>query len=139
IYSALVLGIRDYFTKLGASKAILGLSGGIDSAVVLCLAVEALGKDNVLPALMPSPFSSFESVTDSLALCKNLGLHHELIPIDHVYEQYLHTLHRQFKDSPFNVAEENLQARIRGTLLMALANKFGYILLNTSNKSELAV
>jgi len=139
VYSALVLGIHDYFSKLGYTKAILGLSGGVDSAVVLCLAVEALGKDNVLPVLMPSPFSSFESVTDSLALCKNLSVHHELIPIDHVYEEYLHALHKQFKDMPFNVAEENLQARTRGTLLMAMANKFGYILLNTSNKSELAV
>ena len=139
IHSALVMGISNYFQKQNFTKAILGLSGGIDSAVVLCLAVEALGKENVLPVLMPSQHSSFESVTDSLALCKNLDVHHELIPIEHVYEEYIHTLRRQFKDLQPSVAEENIQARIRGMLLMALSNKFGHILLNTSNKSEIAV
>jgi len=139
IHSALVLGIRDYFQKQNFTKAILGLSGGIDSALVLCLAVEALGKDNVLPVLMPSQHSSFESVTDSIDLCKNLQVKHELIPIEHVYEEYIHTLRRQFKGLPPTVAEENIQARIRGMLLMALSNKFGHILLNTSNKSEIAV
>jgi NAD+ synthase (glutamine-hydrolysing) len=139
VHAALVLGIKDYFQKQNFTKAILGLSGGIDSAIVLCLAVEALGKENVLPVLMPSQHSSFESVTDSLALCKNLDVHHELIPIEHVYEEYIHTLRRQFKGLPPSVAEENIQARIRGMLLMALSNKFGHILLNTSNKSEIAV
>jgi NAD+ synthase (glutamine-hydrolysing) len=139
IHSALVLGIKDYFQKQNFTKAILGLSGGIDSALVLCLAVEALGKDNVLPVLMPSQHSSFESVTDSLALCKNLDVNHELIPIEHVYDEYIQTLRRQFKGLPPSVAEENLQARIRGMLLMAMSNKFGHILLNTSNKSEIAV
>ena len=139
IHSALVLGIRDYFKKQNFTKAILGLSGGIDSALVLCLAAEALGKDNVLPVLMPSQHSSPESVTDSIDLCKNLQVHHELIPIADVYGQYIHTLRPLFKDLPPSVAEENIQARIRGMLLMALSNKFGHILLNTSNKSEIAV
>jgi len=139
IHAALILGIRDYFHKQNFTKAILGLSGGIDSAIVTSLAAEALGKDNVLPVLMPSQFSSFESVTDSLALCKNLELHHELIPIEHVYDEYIHTLRRQFKGLQSGIAEENIQARIRGMILMALSNKFGQILLNTSNKSEIAV
>ena len=139
IHAALIMGIRDYFQKQNFTKAILGLSGGIDSALVLCLAAEALGKENVLPVLMPSQHSSFESVTDSLALCKNLEVHHELIPIEHVYDEYIHTLRRQFKGLQPSVAEENIQARIRGMLLMALSNKFGHILLNTSNKSEIAV
>jgi NAD+ synthase (glutamine-hydrolysing) len=139
IHDALVIGIKDYFRKQNFTKAILGLSGGIDSALVLCLAAEALGKENVLPVLMPSQFSSFESVTDSLALCKNLGLHHELIPIEHIYEEYLHTLRKQFKGMEPGVAEENIQARARGMILMALSNKLGHILLNTSNKSEIAV
>ncbi|MEO8087454.1 MAG: NAD+ synthase [Bacteroidota bacterium] len=139
IHSALVLGIRDYFHKQNFTKAILGLSGGIDSALVTCLAAEALGKDNVLPVLMPSQFSSAESVTDSLALIRNLGLKHELIPIEHIYEEYIQTLSKQFEGMASGIAEENIQARIRGMLLMALSNKFGHILLNTSNKSEIAV
>ena len=139
IHSALILGLKDYFSKMGFNKVVLGLSGGLDSAVVTCLAAEAIGQENVMPVLMPSQFSSFGSVTDSLALCKNLDLPHELIPIDHVYDEFLITLKKQFKGQPFNVAEENLQARSRGMLLMALSNKFGYILLNTSNKSELSV
>ena len=139
IHSALVLGIRDYFHKQNFTKAILGLSGGIDSALVTYLAAEALGKENVLPVLMPSQFSSFESVTDSLALCKNLELTHELIPIEHIYEEYIHTLRKQFKGMTPGIAEENIQARARGMILMALSNKFGHILLNTSNKSEIAV
>ncbi len=139
IHSALVLGIRDYFHKQNFTKAILGLSGGIDSAIVTCLAAEALGKENVLPVLMPSQHSSTESVTDSIALCKNLGLRYELIPIEKVYEEYITTLSNQFKGLPQGIAEENIQARIRGMLLMAMSNKFGHILLNTSNKSEIAV
>jgi NAD+ synthase (glutamine-hydrolysing) len=139
IHDALVLGIRDYFAKLGFKKAILGLSGGIDSALVLCLAVEALGKDNVLSVLLPSAFSSDHSVNDSLQIAKNLGSPHETIPIEEPFQSYLSTLKPFFKELPFNLAEENLQARVRGTLLMAMSNKFGYILLNTTNKSEAAV
>lgn len=139
IHDALVLGIRDYFAKLGFKKAILGLSGGIDSALVLCLAAAALGRDNVLSILLPSAYSSGHSVDDSLALVRNLGSPHEIIPIEEPFQSYLKTLHPFFQDLPANVAEENLQARVRGTLLMAMSNKFGYILLNTTNKSEAAV
>ncbi len=139
IHDAIVMGIKDYFTKLGFSKAVLGLSGGIDSALVLALAAEALGAENVLSVLLPSGFSSSHSIDDSLALVKNLQSPYEIIPIEDNYNQFLKTLKPQFKELPFNVAEENLQARIRGTLLMAMSNKFGYILLNTTNKSEAAV
>ncbi|MBL7778863.1 MAG: NAD+ synthase [Chitinophagales bacterium] len=139
IHDALVLGICDYFTKLGFKKAILGLSGGIDSALVLYLATSALGKENVLSLLMPSGFSSNHSVDDSLALCKNLDTAYHIVPIEENYQQFLATLQPHFKDTPFSVAEENIQARVRGVLLMAFSNKFGYILLNTTNKSEAAV
>lgn len=139
IQRALVLGIRDYFHKQGFTKAILGLSGGIDSAVVTCLAAEALGKENVLPVLMPSQYSSDESVSDSIDLCQNLGILYEIIPIEKVYAEYIQTLSTQFKGLSPGIAEENIQARIRGMLLMAMSNKFGHILLNTSNKSEIAV
>lgn len=139
IHDALVLGIKDYFAKLGFTKAVLGLSGGVDSALVLYLAVQALGKDNVLSVLLPSHFSSSHSVEDSLALVKNLGSPHEVIEIEDCFQQYLTSLKPQFKDLPFGIAEENIQARVRGTLLMAMSNKFGYILLNTTNKSEAAV
>jgi NAD+ synthase (glutamine-hydrolysing) len=139
INDALVLGIRDYFHKQNFSKAILGLSGGIDSAVVLCLAAEALGAKNVKAVLMPSEFSSKGSVVDSVALAENLGADYEIISIEKIYKEYLLTLKTQFNGLPFSVAEENIQARVRGNVLMALSNKFGYILLNTSNKSELAV
>jgi NAD+ synthase (glutamine-hydrolysing) len=138
IYNALVLGIRDYFRKMGFTKAILGSSGGIDSAVTLAIACDALGKDNVRAILMPSPYSTEHSVDDAVALSKNLGNPHDVIRINDVYESFLDTLDPYFKGLPFNVAEENTQSRIRGNLLMALANKFGYILLNTSNKSELS-
>jgi NAD+ synthase (glutamine-hydrolysing) len=139
IHDALVLGIRDYFAKLGFKKAVLGLSGGIDSALVLCLAVEALGKDHVLSVLLPSAFSSDHSVNDSLQLAENLGSPQETISIEAPFQSYLKTLEPHFKGLPFNLAEENLQARVRGTILMAMSNKFGYILLNTTNKSEAAV
>jgi NAD+ synthase (glutamine-hydrolysing) len=139
IFNALLLGIRDFFSKMGFTKAVLGLSGGIDSALVTVLAVEALGKENVLPVLLPSEFSSAHSVDDSIALCKNLGINHEIIPIKNIFDEYLSATKNIFKNLPFNVAEENIQARIRGTLLMAMSNKFGNILLNTSNKSEIAV
>jgi NAD+ synthase (glutamine-hydrolysing) len=138
IHQALILGIRDYFSKMGFSKAILGSSGGIDSAVTLTLACEALGTDNVRAILLPSPYSSGHSVSDAEQLSRNLGNPYDIIPIREVYESLLHTLRPVFGDLPFGLAEENLQSRARGNLLMGLANKFGYILLNTSNKSELA-
>jgi NAD+ synthase (glutamine-hydrolysing) len=139
IHAALVMGIKDYFAKMGFKKAILGLSGGIDSAVTLALAAEALGKDNVYAVLLPSEFSSDHSVNDAVALAKNLGCKYDTISISNGYDSILGSLEPYFNNLPFNVAEENIQARVRAVLLMALANKFGYILLNTSNKSEAAV
>ncbi|MBK5270747.1 MAG: NAD+ synthase [Bacteroidia bacterium] len=138
IYHALILGIRDYFFKMGFSKAILGSSGGIDSAVTQALAVQALGKENVRAILMPSQFSTLHSVNDAEQLSKNLGNSYDIIPIKNIYESFITELKPVFKDMPFGLAEENIQARTRGNLLMSIANKFGYILLNTSNKSELA-
>ena len=138
IYHALVLGIKDYFRKMGFTKATLGASGGIDSAVVQVLAVHALGKENVRVLLMPSEYSSGHSVADAEALSKNLGNDYDIVPIKDVYNSFLNTLKPIFKDLPFGIAEENIQSRTRGNLLMAVANKFHYILLNTSNKSELA-
>lgn len=139
IHDALVMGIRDYFSKLGFEKAVLGLSGGIDSAVTAALAVEALGGDNVLGLLMPSSFSSAHSVDDARQLAENLGMPAETIAIQPLYNSFDEALKPYFAGLAFNVAEENIQARIRGTLLMAFSNKFGHILLNTSNKSEAAV
>jgi NAD+ synthase (glutamine-hydrolysing) len=138
VYKALVLGVKDYFNKMGFKKAILGSSGGIDSAVTLAIACEALGKENVYAILMPSPYSTLHSVEDAVQLSKNLGNPYDIIAIKDVYESFLHTLEPIFKDLPFSLAEENIQSRSRGNLLMAIANKFGYVLLNTSNKSELA-
>jgi len=138
IHQALLLGIRDYFGKMGFSRAIIGSSGGIDSAVAVALACEALGAENVYAVLMPSPFSTGHSVTDAERLSKNLSNPYDILPIENIYHSFLSTLKPLFKDLPFNVAEENIQSRARGNLLMAIANKFGYILLNTSNKSELA-
>lgn len=139
IYRALVVGIKDYFAKLGFKKAILGLSGGIDSAIVAVLAADALGSEQVRLVLMPSQFSSDHSVSDALALANKLGCPHDIIPIKDIFESYTATLAPQFANTVFNITEENIQARIRGNILMALSNKFGYILLNTSNKSEAAV
>jgi NAD+ synthase (glutamine-hydrolysing) len=138
VYKALVLGIKDYFNKMGFKKAILGSSGGIDSAVTLAIAVEALGKENVYAILMPSPYSTNHSVDDAVQLSKNLDNPHDIIPIKDVYESFLGTLKPIFKDLPFSLAEENIQSRSRGNILMAIANKLDYVLLNTSNKSELA-
>jgi NAD+ synthase (glutamine-hydrolysing) len=138
IYQALILGIRDYFQKMGFSKAILGSSGGVDSAVTLAIACDALGKDNVRAILMPSKFSSSHSVEDAGALSKNLGNPFDIIPINEIFESFIKTLQPTFENLPFGLAEENIQSRSRGNLLMSIANKFGYILLNTSNKSELA-
>lgn len=138
VYHALVLGVKDYFHKMGFSKAILGSSGGIDSAVTLVIACEALGKENVQAVLMPSPYSTEHSVNDAVELSNNLNNPYTTIPIKEVYESFLSTLKPLFKELPFSLAEENIQSRSRGNILMAIANKFGYVLLNTSNKSELA-
>jgi len=139
IHDSILMGIRDYFGKLGFKKAILGLSGGIDSAIVAVLAARALGKDNVRALLMPSQFSSDHSVEDARILAETLGIQYDILPIEKIYLSYMDTLEPHFWAKPFGLAEENLQARTRGMLLMAFSNKFGPILLNTSNKSEMAV
>jgi len=139
IHQGIILGIKDYFQKSGFKQAILGLSGGIDSAVVCALAAEALGASNVMAVLLPSRFSSDHSIKDAEDLVKNLGCMHETINIKSITEAFETTLQPQFKNLPFNIAEENIQSRSRAVLLMAMCNKFGYILLNTSNKSEAAV
>lgn len=138
IHKALLLGIKDYFAKMGFTKAILGSSGGIDSAVTLALACEALGAENVRAILMPSQYSTGHSVSDAEQLSKTLGNPYDIVPIKNIYNAFLTELHPVFNNLPFSLAEENIQSRSRGNLLMAIANKFGYILLNTSNKSELA-
>ncbi|MBP6687571.1 MAG: NAD+ synthase [Lacibacter sp.] len=138
IHDAIILGIRDYFQKMGFSKAILGSSGGIDSAVTLALACTALGKENVRAVLMPSHYSTEHSVSDAEQLSNTLGNPYDIVPIKNIYDTFLTELKPIFNDLPFSLAEENIQSRSRGNLLMAIANKFGYILLNTSNKSELA-
>jgi NAD+ synthase (glutamine-hydrolysing) len=139
VWQALVLGVRDYIHKCGFQKAILGLSGGIDSALVAAIAAEALGADNVLGVLMPSTYSSSHSVTDALAVAANLGIKTETISIGDLMQAFDRTLEPQFKGTEFGLAEENIQSRIRGTLLMSMSNKFGYLLLSTGNKSEMAV
>lgn len=139
MHKALVFGIKDYFSKMGFKRAVLGLSGGMDSALTLVLAVEALGAGNVLPVMMPSRFSSDHSITDSIELANNLGVKWSRIPVDPMMESFLEQLNPTFNNLPEDVTEENLQARIRGVILMALANKLNMILLNTSNKSEAAV
>ena len=137
-WNALVLGTRDYVRKCGFSKALLGLSGGIDSALVAAIAVEALGAENVLGVGMPSEFSSTGSIDDARALTENLGIRYELVAIQDVFTQYQRTLEPLFAGTPFGLAEENLQSRIRGGLLMALSNKFGALVLTTGNKSEMS-
>lgn len=139
IHDALVLGISEYFSKLGFKKAILGMSGGIDSAIVLALAVEALGKENVRSVMLPSKYSSEGSVNDSLQMIKNTQSPYDIIPIESIVNSVESTLKPQFEGTTPDIAEENIQARARGLLLMAMSNKFGYILLNTTNKSEAAV
>jgi NAD+ synthase (glutamine-hydrolysing) len=124
---------------MGFTKAIIGSSGGIDSAVTIALACEALGNEKVRAILMPSEYSTLHSLNDAEKLSKNLGNPYDVIPIKKIYNEFLNELKPVFKNAPFGIAEENIQARTRGNLLMAIANKFGYILLNTSNKSELAV
>lgn len=138
-HDALVLGVRDYMRKCGFQKALIGLSGGIDSAVVCALAVDALGADNVMGITMPSEFSSQGSIDDSLLLAQNLGIECQVIPITATYDEYCAMVEEPFKDEPFGLAEENLQARIRGNVLMAFSNKFGALVLSTGNKSEMAV
>ena len=139
IHDGIVTGIRNYFQKLGFKKAILGLSGGIDSALTAVLAVRALGKDNVRGVLMPSEFSTGHSVTDAKDLAENLGIQTDIIQIKDIFNTYENILQPLFEGKQTDVTEENIQARIRGMLLMALSNKFGNILLNTTNKSEFAV
>ena len=139
IHDALLMGIKNYFDKLGFKQAILGLSGGIDSAVTMVLAARALGPENVRAVLLPSLFSSEHSVNDALDLANKLGSPYDIISIEDAFDQLDQTMQPVFGDLPFNIAEENIQARLRGVILMAMSNKFGHILLNTSNKSEAAV
>lgn len=139
LYHALVLGLRDYFRKCGFKSAVLGLSGGIDSALTAVLAVEALGKENVIGAAMPGPYSSEGSVRDAFSLAETLGIKCFNLPITHAYEVMKSVLQGVFADRPEDATEENLQARLRGVTMMALSNKFGSLLLTTGNKSELAV
>jgi len=139
VRDALVMGVRDYARKCGFRKVVLGLSGGIDSAVTAALAVEALGRENVLGVSMPSPYSSAGSITDAKLLAKNLGIQLLSIPMTSIFSAYLRSLKTSFGRRPADVTEENLQARVRGTLLMALSNKFGMLLLTTGNKSELSM
>jgi NAD+ synthase (glutamine-hydrolysing) len=139
IKQALLLGIKDFFGKLNFKKAVIGLSGGIDSAIVAALLAEALGGENLLCVMMPSEFSSDHSVSDSEKLIKNLGCKSELLEIKNIYNTALSTLEPSFQNTTFGLAEENLQARLRAVLLMAISNKYGNILVNTSNKSESAV
>ena len=139
LYKAIKIGLKDYFSKMGFTKAVLGLSGGIDSALVAAIAVDALGKDNVVGILMPSKFSSDHSISDAVALAENLEIKHHLVPIKDIVSGFDSSLSELFSGTSFGIAEENIQARSRGVILMAFSNKFGHILLNTSNKSEAAV
>ena len=139
IHDALILGLRDYFGKLGLKKAIIGLSGGIDSAITTVMAVRALEKENVRVVLMPGPFSSGHSVEDAKALAENLDVRYDIIPIKDPYDSFLKKLEGVLDGKPFDVTEENIQARCRAIVLMAISNKHGNILLNTTNKSEMSV
>lgn len=139
LYSALILGVRDYMHKLGFTKGCLGLSGGIDSALVACIAVEALGKENVLGLSLPSRYSSKGSITDAEELANHLRIELLSLPIENMFQTTLESLQPLFKGKPEDVTEENIQARLRGMILMAVSNKLGYILLSTGNKSEMAV
>lgn len=139
LYQALVLGIRDYFYKQGFTKAVIGLSGGIDSALVACLATEALGSDKVLGVSMPSRYTSQESKSDAVLLANNLGIELQTLPIEEPFCSFLDVLKEPFQAKASDVTEENLQSRIRGVLLMALSNKLGYLVLTTGNKSEMAL
>ena len=138
VYQALVLGLKDYIMKNAFTKVVIGLSGGIDSAIVAALAADALGKENVTGVFMPSRYSSHESEADAKAVAHNLGLNFITISIEHIFKLYLLTLEPHFAGAAKNIAEENLQARIRGNMLMALSNKFGWLVLTTGNKSEMS-
>lgn len=138
VYAALTLGLRDYVDKNGFSKVVVALSGGIDSALVAALAVDALGKNRVAGITMPSKFSSDETLSDALLVARNLGIECSKVPIQHLQETYLSELEHLWKNRPADITEENLQARIRGNIVMALSNKFGWLVLTTGNKSELA-
>ena len=138
VYAALVLGTRDYVRKNGFEKVVIGLSGGIDSSLVAVIAVDALGPENVIGVAMPSRYSSEASVGDARRLAQNLGIEFKVIPIDSTFQSYLDMLSSEFSGTEPGVAEENIQARIRGNILMALSNKFGYLVLTTGNKSEMA-
>ncbi|MFO5526330.1 MAG: NAD+ synthase, partial [Cuspidothrix sp.] len=139
IWNALVLGVKDYVGKCRFSKVLLGLSGGVDSALVAAIATAALGKENVMGVLMPSPYSSEHSISDALALAENLDIKTQTLPIGELMQSFDKSLDDLFAGTEFGIAEENLQSRIRGNLLMAISNKFGYLLLSTGNKSEVAV
>jgi len=139
VHEALVLGLKDYLGKCGFAKAVVGLSGGVDSAVTCCLAQQALGRENVLGVLMPSPYTSRPSIDDSLILAKNLGIEIKLIPITPIYQSYREALREPLNLGEIEVTLENIQARIRGNILMAISNKYGHMVLSTGNKSELAV
>jgi NAD+ synthase/NAD+ synthase (glutamine-hydrolysing) len=139
IWNALVLGVKDYVGKCRFSKVLLGLSGGVDSALVAAIATAALGKENVIGVLMPSPYSSEHSISDALALAANLDIQTQILPIGELMQSFDKSLGELFAGTEFGIAEENLQSRIRGNLLMAISNKFGYLLLSTGNKSEVAV
>jgi NAD+ synthase (glutamine-hydrolysing) len=139
LHDGLIFGLKSFFEKLGFKKAIIGLSGGIDSAITAYLGAKALGAENVLGILMPSKFSSQHSIDDAIQLAHNLNINYHIIPIHDVVETFDTSLKPLFQDMPFSLAEENIQSRSRGNLLMAISNKLGYILLNTSNKSEMAV
>jgi len=138
-YQALVLGVRDYVGKNGFPGALIGLSGGVDSALTLAIAVDALGADRVRAVMMPSQFTAPMSLEDAATLARNLGVRHDVLPIKPPFDAFLSTLAEEFRGLPWDTTEENLQARIRGTLLMALSNKYGAIVLTTGNKSETAV
>jgi len=139
IHDALVTGVHDYVRKNGFSKVLIGLSGGIDSAVVAALAINALGRENVIGVTMPSRFSSKATYKDALQLAKNLGITTKIFPINNLFKQYLFSFKDEFKNHPFDATEENIQARIRGNILMALSNKYGWLVLTTGNKSEISV
>jgi NAD+ synthase (glutamine-hydrolysing) len=139
VYKALCLGVHDYIAKNGFPGVVLGLSGGIDSALTMAIAVDALGADRVRAVMMPSRFTADISQNDAAQMAETLGVHYTELPIEHLFETFLETLSGEFEGLPFDLAEENLQARIRGTLLMALSNKFGSIVLTTGNKSEMGV
>ena len=139
VYRALVIGTRDYVTKNGFRSVVIGMSGGIDSALTACIAVDALGPQAVTCVYMPTRYSSSESGRDAEDLARNLGTVYRVIPIEETFNEYLRMLRPVFDDSPIGVAEENVQARVRGNILMALSNKFGALVLSTGNKSEVSV